>query len=303
MFSIIIPTLNNINYLKLCISSLKNNSKLKNEIIPHVNIGSDGTVDYLNRNNIEFTYTEYNAGICEGVNLATKKAKFDYVLYAHDDFYFSPEWDLILEKEIKKIGHKEFYLSGTMMNNGQIKFNCGSSNENFDENKFLREYKNYNYYDFQGSTWAPHVLHIDTWNKVGGFSEEFYPGTGSDPDLNMKLWKNGIRIFKGINDFKVYHFGSIVTRKFRKNNEIKTETGNLGSKIFLIKWGLSIDFFKRFILKSDSVYKGELPYKTTYSINYFINLIKCKINYIYVKYIYNFNNKIKISNENSKYED
>ena len=25
------------------------------------------------------------------------------------------------------------------------------------------------------------------WNKIGGFSEEFFPGTGSDPDLNMKL--------------------------------------------------------------------------------------------------------------------
>ena len=33
-----------------------------------------------------------------------------------------------------------------------------------------------------------HLIHRDLWNKVGGFSEEFYPGTGSDPDLNMKLW-------------------------------------------------------------------------------------------------------------------
>jgi GT2 family glycosyltransferase len=303
MFSIIIPTLNNLDYLKLCISSLKKNSKFENEIIPHVNIGSDGTFDYLNKKNIDFTHTEHNAGICEGVNLGVQKAKFKYVIYAHDDFYFCPEWDLILEKEIKKIGHKDFYLSGTMMNgdlrNGQIKFDCGSNNKNFDESKFLNEYKKHNYYDYQGSTWAPHVLHIDTWNMVGGFSEEFYPGTGSDPDLNMKLWKKGVRIFKGINDFKVYHFGSIVTRKYSKDSKIKTETGNLGSKIFLIKWGISISFFKKFILQSDTYFKGPLPTKTPYNISYFINLIKCKINYIYVKYIYNFKKKIKLSNENS----
>ena len=291
MFSIIIPTLNNLNYLKLCIGSLKKNSKFKNEIIPHVNMGSDGTVDFLEKNNINFTYTKKNAGICKGVNLATKKANFNYVLYAHDDFYFCPEWDAILEKEIKKIGHNEFYLSGTMMNNGQIKFNCGKTIEDFNENKFLKEYKDHNYYDFQGSTWAPHVLHINTWNKVGGFSEEFYPGTGSDPDLNMKLWKNGVRIFKGINDFKVYHFGSIVSRKYSKDSKIKTESGNLGSKIFLMKWGISINFFKKFILKSDTIYKEELPLKVSYSIKYFMNLIKCKINYIYVKYIYNFKKK------------
>ena len=49
MFSIIIPTLNNLKYLKLCIESLKKNSKFNHEIIPHVNIGSDGTVEFLKK--------------------------------------------------------------------------------------------------------------------------------------------------------------------------------------------------------------------------------------------------------------
>ena len=47
MFSIIIPTLNNLNYLKFCINSINKNSKFKHEIIPHVNIGKDGTIEYL----------------------------------------------------------------------------------------------------------------------------------------------------------------------------------------------------------------------------------------------------------------
>ena len=301
MFSIIIPTLNNLKYLKICLDSIKKNSIFEHEIIPHVNIGDDGTLDYLKKNNIKHTYTNYNAGICKGMNDAAKLASFKYILYAHDDFYFCPKWDEILKKEIDLIGHNNFYLSGTMVHNGQIDFNCGDTAENFNEKKFLNEYKKHNYYDFQGSTWAPHLIHKDIWDSVGGFSEEFYPGTGSDPDLNMKLWKKGIRIFKGINDFKVYHFGSIVTRRVSKDSKIKTETGNLGSKIFLLKWGLSINFFKKFILKSDTFYSGELSTETSYSIGYFINLILCKINYIYVRYVYNFNNKIKISNENNKY--
>ena len=36
------------------------------------------------------------------MNKATKKAKFDYVLYSHDDFYFCPKWDEIMNEEIKK---------------------------------------------------------------------------------------------------------------------------------------------------------------------------------------------------------
>ena len=36
MFSIIIPTLNNLDYLKLCIKSIKNTTSLNNEILVHV---------------------------------------------------------------------------------------------------------------------------------------------------------------------------------------------------------------------------------------------------------------------------
>ena len=289
MFSIIIPTLNNLSYLKLCIESIKKNSRYNHEIIPHVNIGTDGTLEYLKRNNIKFTYTKDNSGICKGMNIAAKESKKEYILYAHDDFYFCPDWDFILKNEIDKIGHNLFYLSGTMMHRGQIDFDCGNTFEDFDEKKFLSNYKDYNYYDFQGSTWAPHLIHKDIWNKVKGFSEEFYPGTGSDPDLNMKLWKLGVRIFKGINDFKVYHFGSIVTRKYKFNSKIITESGSKGGKIFLLKWGMTIKFFKKFIMKSDTKFNGELkdPIK---NIDFYINLFITKINFFYVKYFY----KIKI---------
>ncbi len=290
MFSIIIPTLNNLEYLKFCIYSIKKNSKFNHEIIPHVNIGNDGTIDYLKKERIDYTYTKNNSGICKGMNLAAKKANTNYILYAHDDFYFCPDWDIILKEEVDKIQHENFYLSGTMMNNGQIKFDCGDSPENFNENRFLENYKHHNFYDFQGSTWAPHLIHKKIWNRVGGFSEEFFPGTGSDPDLNKKLWDVGVRIFKGINDFKVYHFGSIVTRRYKNHPTIKTESGSRGAKIFLLKWGISINFFRKFTLRSDSKYEGPLnePKK---NMNYFFNFILCKINFFYIKYIYNFKNK------------
>jgi GT2 family glycosyltransferase len=287
MFSILIPTFNNLEYLKFCIRSIKNNSKYTNQIIPHVNIGNDGTIDFLKQKNIEYSYTNYNSGICEGINKSAKLAKYDYLLYAHDDFYFCPNWDDILRKEVGKIGHNNFYLSGTMMNEGQIKFNCGNTPNEFDEGKFLNNYKDYNYYDFQGSTWAPSLVHRDVWTKVGGLSEEFFPGSGSDPDFNMKLWNIGIRIFKGINDFKVYHFGSTVLRK-KLSKISKSKYGSIGAKIFLIKWGFTIKFFKKFYLKSDSKYENilENPNK---NFDYIFNLIICKLNFMYIKL---FNKKI-----------
>ena len=285
MFSIIIPTFNNLEYLKLCIRSIRQNSKFNHQIIPHVNIGSDQTSNFLINENIDFTFTDYNSGICEGMNTASKKSKFEYILYSHDDFYFCPGWDVALKDEIEKIGHNKFYLSGVMMNNGPIKCNFGNDLDSFNEKKFLNEYKNYNHYDFQGSTWAPHLIHKEIWNRVGGFSEEFYPGTGSDPDLNMKLWKSGVRIFKGINNCKVYHFGSIVTRKYKNDPNIKTESGSKGGKIFLLKWGITINFFKNFYLRSDTKYSGELtePLK---NLQYYYKLFLCKLFYLYLKYLY-----------------
>lgn len=285
MFSIIIPSLNNMSYLKLCISSLKKNSHFNHEIIVHVNVGSDGTIDYLKSQNIRFTHSSSNVGICKGVNTAAAISSKEYILYAHDDFYFCPRWDLTLSKEIEKIGNNLFYLSGTMIEiDGKFPLDCGNNIINFNEDKLLANFQKIHSFDFQGSTWAPHLIHKDIWNKVGGFSEEYFPGTGSDPDLNMKLWNIGVRIFKGLKDSKVYHFGSTVTRKHNDKSQ-KTESGSKGAKIFLQKWGISIKFFKKYYLKSDTIYEKPLS-NPTKSIKYFFGLIKCKILYLFYKIIF-----------------
>ena len=277
MFSIIIPSLNNLNYLKICINSLKKNSKFNHEIIVHVNIGNDGTIDYLKKNEILYTFTNYNAGICEGINLASKKASKNFILYSHDDFYFCPNWDVVLKDEISIIKHNKFYLSGTMFGPfGENSIYCGDNFDNFDEEKLLSNFDKILIDDFQGSTWAPHVIHKEYWEKVGGFSEEFFPGAGSDPDLNFKLWNKGIRLFKGLGKSKVYHFGSKTLR--REKNSIGSKSG----KIFLLKWGITISFFKRYYLKSRTIFDGPLS-DPKISTKFLIGLFMCKIRYYYLK--------------------
>ena len=88
MFSIIIPTYNNLEYLKICINSIIKNSNSNHEIIVHINEGKDGTEQYLIQKKIKFTFTKRNVGLCEGVNLASKKSTRNYIMYSHDDFYF-----------------------------------------------------------------------------------------------------------------------------------------------------------------------------------------------------------------------
>ena len=288
MFSIIIPTYNNIRYLELAIESIRKNSKYDHQIILHINDGSDGTLDLAKEKKIDYSYTKENSGICTGCNSASKKATNQYILYAHDDMYFCPNWDSAFVKEINEIKHDNFYLSGTMIKSGQIhEYTCGDDIESFDEGKLLKDYNGLFIDDFQGSTWSPTLVPKKLWDQVGGFSEEYNPGTGSDPDFNMKLWKIGVRIFKGLGSSKVYHFGSIVTRQKETKYKSLTETGSKGNKIFLLKWGITIKFFKKYYLRSDTKYLGKLT-NPTKSLNYYFDLIKCKISFCY----YSILNKI-----------
>ena len=63
MFSIVIPTFNNLDYLKLCLKSIKINSNFKHEIILHINDGSDGSKEYVKNNGYKFTYSDKNIGL------------------------------------------------------------------------------------------------------------------------------------------------------------------------------------------------------------------------------------------------
>ena len=285
MISILIPTFNNINYLKLTIKSIKKNSSYKNhEILLHINDGSDGTLDYAIANNFSYTLSKENVGLCTAINTVSKIANSDLLLYAHDDMYFCPDWDSFLLKEVNLLNHNLYYFSGTMIEQKSvhISYDCGKDYADFDEKKLLDNYKKLSFYDHQGSHFAPHLVHKELWSKVNGFSEEFNPGIGSDPDFNMKLWKENVRIFKGINKFRVYHFSSITTRK-------KGLKQNKGDLTFLKKWKITTKFFKKYLLRSNTKYMGPLsePDKTIF---YYLGLFVCflkRINLIFI------NNKLR----------
>ena len=103
MFSIIIPTFNNLKYLQLCLESLQKNSKYNHEIIIHINEGIDGTLEFLKTQNYKTTYSEKNSGVCKAFNEAVKKSSMKYLVLAHDDMYFCPNWDEVFENELTKI--------------------------------------------------------------------------------------------------------------------------------------------------------------------------------------------------------
>ena len=288
MFSILIPSYNNLEYLKNCIKSLKKNSKYTHQIIVHINEGTDGSLEYVKENNLEYTFSNENIGMPKALNKSSELAKFDYILISHDDFYYCPGWDVELVNNVNFIGHNNFYLSSTMVGAGQVEFDAGQTVDNFDETKLLDNLEKIKTIDFQGTTKCPGLIHKEVWKRVGGWSEEFSPTGGDDTDFAMKLWKINIRIFKGLGKSLAYHFGSITTRK--KDKSLFTYLGSRGNKIFLKKWGYNINFFENFFLKSGldksknlifNEYTGPLK-EPKKNLNFYVELIKGKFKIFYL---------------------
>lgn len=243
LFSIIIPSWNNLPFLKLCIDSIRKNSEYQHQIIVHVNEGSDGTLEWVKSQNIDFTWSENNIGVCMSCNMMRTKVKTDYIFYLNDDMYLLPGWDIALEKEINSLPDNKFFLSGTMIQPHNyldvgILANYGDTIENFEEERLLKEFMKYHKNDWCGATWPPNIMHRDIWDIIGGYSIEYSPGMYSDPDLTAKLWMAGIRYFKGISACRAYHFETRSTGRVKKND---------GRNQFLLKWGMTNSTLRRYM--------------------------------------------------------
>ena len=253
LFSIVIPSWNNLEFLKMCVASLQKNSRYAHQIIIHLNEANDGSRVWVDENNLDYSYSEQNIGICYAMNMARTLVKTEYLVYFNDDMYACPDWDYWLYEEIKKQRDSFFFISSTMIEPRETgnacviaPFDCGSNLKDFDEQKLLENFERLEKVDWQGTTWPPSVLPVLLWDMVGGYSTEFSPGMYSDPDFAMKLWQLGVRYFKGVGKSRIYHFMSKSTGKltFKAN----------GSRMFLNKWGLSSKLFTHHYLRRGEVW-------------------------------------------------
>lgn len=270
-FSILIPTWNNLPYLKLCVESLRKHSDAEHQLIVMVNEGADGTLEWVQHHpNLEHVASPENIGICYGLNACRLLIRNPYVVYANDDMFFLPHWDTRLGEAIEKAGTDQFMLSATMIeprgdNPCCVIADYGDSLENFKKEALLKAAPDLVREDWSGSTWPPVLLPLALWDKVGGMSIEFSPGMYSDPDLSRKLWECGVRHFQGVGGSLVYHFGCKSTGRVKQNK---------GRHTFLMKWGISAKQFMQGYLHIGEAFQPRLPEVTTSRWERFVSKIK-----------------------------
>jgi len=251
MLSILIPSWNNLPYLKLCVEGIKKHSTSEHQILIHVNQGTDGTLDWVREQGIAYTHSGSNIGICLAVNQLAAMATHDWLVYLNDDMVCCPGWDEALIRAINALPDDLAYLSPTIIephktvNSLTIVQDFGDTVETFVESRLLAEFRADPRGNVFGQASPVSVVSKRWWHMVGGYSLELSPGMGSEDDLMMKFWVAGCRHFTVIGDSRIYHFACRSTGRVRRNH---------GARTFVTKWGLTLGEFRR-----DYLMRSALP--------------------------------------------
>ena len=210
MFTILIPTWNNLAHLRLVVESIRAHSAAAHQIVVHVNDGSDGSLAWVREQGLEHTASATNVGICYAMNEAATLARHEHLVYLNDDMYCLPGWDTVLERRAAAMPDDLYLISGTMIEPRDMGNPCvvvrdyGDSVETFRAADLLRDAASLARADWAGATWPPTLVARRWWFRVGGDSTELSPGMSSDNDFSMKLWHAGCRRFVGVGDSLVY---------------------------------------------------------------------------------------------------
>ena len=90
-----IPSKNNLRYLKPCIKSIQDNSYYPNEILVYVDQDKDGTVEWLETQNVRFIINASDTpkGIGHAYDTMFKEADREFVIAFHADMILGPHAD------------------------------------------------------------------------------------------------------------------------------------------------------------------------------------------------------------------
>jgi GT2 family glycosyltransferase len=241
MFSILVPTWNNLEYLQLCVAGIRKHTSVPYEILVHVNEGTDGTPEWLQSQGIRYTSSERNLGVCMSLNELAMHATQPWIAYLNDDMYCCPGWDTAFARAIAEAPTDLALYASRLIEPFPSKFpfidcfDAGRTPSDFDEDALLKAVASLPSSDVDGEGSQPTVVSRLWWHRLGGYGIEYSPGMSSDDDFLLKMWAVGCRRFKVVGDSHVYHFSQRSTGRIRRNK---------GGHTLLLKWGLTSKHFR-----------------------------------------------------------
>ena len=258
-----ISTYNNLEYLKIAIKSVRENSHFKDApFIIHAENCDDGTDEWLDTYGEDYNldwYIEKNpqpVGIGGGMNFCADKVQTEYIMFLHSDFYVTKDWDLDLLKVHEKYPNEKLWVNShrvepQMFPNSQSRWGTvvvskdlfGAYHHDFKSTMFetwAQLFKNENDFEIPKGEGVSGLIKKEHWDEIGGNDPIFAPASYEDMDLFLRMIQNGWRFILPSSSV-VWHFGARGSHRLEENDgksserQVRSEQKNIQK--WLEKWG------------------------------------------------------------------
>tara|TARA_R100001591_G_scaffold99610_1_gene105933 strand:- start:5871 stop:6743 length:873 start_codon:yes stop_codon:yes gene_type:complete len=257
-----ISSFNNLNYLKLAVKSVRENSYYKDApFIIHTENSVDGTNEWLKENSEKWNFDYYiedndnPIGIGGGMNFCAERVKTEFINFLHADFYVSKNWDIELLKMFDKYPDEKLMvfshriqpdIFGDENRPGTVFVplsEFGEFHHNFDETYFLEwanDFTSMNDFEITKTEGVSGMIRKKDWDYIGGNDDRFAPAYWEDADLFIRMMNENYK-FAITSKSLVYHFASRASRfpddnlNSRPDNLAKIEQRSL--QRFIEKYG------------------------------------------------------------------
>lgn len=243
-----IPSKNNLRYLKNSINSIQKNSKHSNSIIVYIDSSADGTIEWLQENNITFLVNESDSpkGIAYAYNRCIEAAPTDIVCMFHADMFMGKDFDQHLLKHLKP----KTVIAGTRIEpplhpagKEKIVYNFGMYPEDFNEeafDEFVEQQQTSSKDQVTYGIFAPWACYKSDIVEIG-LHDEFFHSYQEDSDIFNRMILSGMKCIQS-RDSLVYH---LTCRGGRFQDGIEQDTQDItfhqmkdnAARNYLRKWG------------------------------------------------------------------
>jgi GT2 family glycosyltransferase len=258
-----ISTYNNLEYLKIAVKSVRENSHFKDApFIIHAENCDDGTDEWLDTYGEDYNldwYIEKNpqpVGIGGGMNFCADKVQTEYIMFLHSDFYVTKDWDLDLLKVHQKYPNEKLWVNShrvepQMFPNSQSRWGTvvvskdlfGAYHHDFKSvifDKWVELFKQENDFEIPKGEGVSGLIKKEHWDEIGGNDPIFAPASYEDMDLFLRMIQNGWRFILPSSSV-VWHFGARGSHRLEENGgksserQVRSEQKNIQK--WLEKWG------------------------------------------------------------------
>ena len=203
--SVVIPSWNGLEHLKICIGSLltQNNPGMEWEILVFDNGSRDGTSEWLNirSDKIKVLSSDVNIGFSGAVNKLVKASEGEVVAILNNDTLPKPEWLSALVDSIYSAPPDVVAVSGMIIdwNGNRVDFakGCMTFDGHAFQQDFNRRIENSRVpksgEDLLFACGGNMIVRKEDFLEYGGFDEDYF-AYYEDVDFGWRLWSAGKRV-------------------------------------------------------------------------------------------------------------